>query len=266
MTIDNDIWVNQAIKEVARFDGLSVSVAEERQSIIRLGRNLGMTADTQEIIWNVGVADEILPAAGTNPIDRLVSSSASDAETVLLLGHVSDAVGNKTFTVQTITLTGQTPVVLPIALHRVVDISRNATPPLVGDVYVYENSTVIAGVPQDLTKVHSKIDAALGFQRGNKAQITISSDVYFFVTSWSYAVTRQNAGYVDFTLEIKDLDGVFLEQAIGTGSRESGTHTTVFRPFIVMRPNADLVVRGTASASGTRATTQVNGIVASIRS
>lgn len=266
MSMDNDVWVNQAIKEVARQDGRSVSVAAERQSIIRLGRNLSMAADTQEIIWNVGIADETLPAAGSNPIDRLVSSSASDAETVLLLGHVSDAIGNKTFTVQTITVTGQTPVVLPIALHRVVDISRNSPPPLVGDVYVYEDSAVTSGVPQDLTKVHSKIDAVLGFQRGNKAAITISSDVYFFITSWEYAVTRQNAGYCDFTLETKDLGGVFLEQAIGTGSRDSGTHMAVFRPFIIMKPNADLLVRGTASANATRATTQVNGIVASIRS
>ena len=266
MGMDSDSWISQAINEVERQDGVSTSVSIEKQSITRLGRNLDMAADTQEIIWNVGTNDEILPAAGTNPIDRIASSSASDVETVLLLGHVSDALGNKTFTVQTVTLTGQTPVVLGTALHRVVDVSRNAPPPLVGNVYVYENSAVTAGVPNDLTKVHAKIDAVLGFQRDNKAAITNSSDVYFFVTSWEYAVTRQNAGYCDFTLETKDVNGVFLERAVGTASRDSGTQMAVFRPFIIMKPNADLFVRGVASASGTRSTTQINGIVAAIRS
>lgn len=264
--IDNDVWVNQAIREVARSDGVVCSVADERQSIQRLGQNLSLTADTQEIVWNVGVGDEILPAAGSNPIDRIVSSSASDGETVRLIGHVSDAVGNKTVKIIIVTLNGQTPVALPIALHRVVDITRTAPPPLVGDVYVYEDSAVVGGVPQDLTKVHSKIDGVLGSQRGNKAAISVSSDIYYFVTHWHFSVNRQQVGYADFTLQTKDLGGVFLDRVLGSSSRDSGIGMVAFRPFLIVKPNADLFVKVTASANGMRATTQLNGVVASIRS
>lgn len=264
--MDSDIWVQQAINEVERQDGVSVSVDLEQQSIHRLGRNLNLTADTPNIIWNVGTADEILPAAGANPIDRVVSSSASDAETVQLLGHTSDALGNKTFTVTNVTLTGQTPVVLTTPLHRVVDVIRNAPPPLVGNVFVYEDSAITAGVPDDLTKVHAKIDGATGYQRGNKAAITISSDVYFFISSWSFSVNRQQTGFCDFTLETKDLGGVFLERSVASSSRDTGTDVIKFRPFLLMKPSADLLVRGTASGTGIRATTEISGVVASVRS
>lgn len=266
MGMDNELWVQQAINEVERQDGLSVSVELEKNSITRLGRNFDMTADVPSIIWNVGINDETLPAAGSNPIDRVSSSSASDVETIALLGHTSDAFGNKSVVSLVITLNGQTPVVIDPPLHRVVDVARNAPPPLVGDVYVYEDSAVVAGVPSDLTKVHSKIDGSLGYQRGNKAAVTISSDVYFFITSWSFSIDRQQSGFCDFTLDTKNLDSVFIERAVGTCSRDSGTDLIMFRPFLIMRPNADLFVRGTANGTGIRATTQVSGIVASIRS
>tara|TARA_R110000764_G_C11029370_1_gene385300 strand:- start:15768 stop:16568 length:801 start_codon:yes stop_codon:yes gene_type:complete len=263
---DSYIWVQQAINEVVRQDGRSVSVDLEQQSIHRLGRNLNMTADVPNIIWNVGTADEILPAAGTNPIDRLVSSSASDTGTVELRGHTSDALGNKTFTITSVTITGQTPVVLTTPLHRVVDIIRTGTPKLVGNVFVYENTAVTAGVPGDLTKVHAKIDGALGYQRGNKAAITISSDVYFFITSWTFSVNRQQTGYCDFTLETKNINEVFREQAVASSSRDTGTDVITFRPFLIMKPNADLLVRGVASGTGIRSTTEISGVVASVRS
>ena len=117
-------------------------------------------------IWEYGSPtwgdrDYIYPEDGTAPINRISSSNAADTHNVLVFGLDINGIA----VVLPITLTGLTPVVLPTPLWRVYRIRTlqqstiaNRATGFLGQIYVYEDTPVVAGVPTDKTKVRAFID------------------------------------------------------------------------------------------------------------
>jgi hypothetical protein len=127
------------------------------------------TADGYLDIWDLPTKDlYTYPADGTAPIDTVSSSSNSD--TIPLL--VSGLDINGRYVDQVITLTGQTKVTLPTPLWRAFRAFNNDSgTALVGNVYIYEDTVITAGVPDDSSKVRTYVAAE--FDTGIPAQQTL---------------------------------------------------------------------------------------------
>jgi hypothetical protein len=117
------------------------------------------TSDGFVNIWD-GANDSTLNAmqytySTTNDINRISSSDNGDVQDV----EVQGLDVNYNLVVQTITLTGQTPVVLPTLLLRVFRMKNVGSVDIAGQVYCYTTgATVASGVPSPANTVRAMIN------------------------------------------------------------------------------------------------------------
>ena len=228
----------QAEREIEATYGDRVSIDRKAKSLVKFGRSAELGTTGLETVWTVG-GDEVY--VSDNSISFISSSSASDTQQITVEGHTVDANGDFTFTIQTITLDGQTTVALDTDLARVSRAYNSDSTELVGRVTVYENTTVVGGVPSDATKIH--IDIPQGFQQSFKAATTFSKDDYYLVTGFYGAVSAKQAGSVDFYVEIRDKGKVFLPKGCFTASSTGGSADISLDPALIVPKNADIRVR-----------------------
>ncbi len=125
---------------------------------------------------------------------------------------------------------------------------------LVGNIYVYQNDTSTAGVPDTNAKVHIILPA--GENQSRKASTTISSVDYWIVTDFDCDCYEKTASFAEVRMEVKRSGGVFRpvdSMAVSAGSH--GAHG--FHPYYIVPANAD--VRLTAVADG--ASTDIGGMI-----
>ena len=106
---------------------------------------------------------------------------------------------------------------------------------------VYEDTAVTGGIPTDATKIH--IDIPLGFQQSFKAATSFSKEDYYVMTGFYGAVSAKQSAAVDFYIEIKEPDGVFLQKACFTASSSGGNSDISLDPAIIVPKNSDVRVR-----------------------
>jgi len=272
----DDPWIAEALRRFSssyedKIGNRRLDILGKAKSVYKFGRNTDMTSGELATIWDVGPANETYLDAGSgtssNLIDRVSSSNASDAQGLRVEGHYLSAANTFHFVALRATLNGQTPVDLANATvlsdlkgewssyNKLARVSRMAnlgdTADLAGDVYCYQNGqTVTSGVPQDLTLTHAKIRGTDGLNQTNKCATTISNEDFGILTACRAGVARSVAAFVDYTIEIAERPNIFRERALGISSRDSG-FTPIFSepPFIVLPPNTDIRVRGTASTN-----------------
>ena len=97
--------------------------------VSKFGQNNNLNTNTYEDVWDGG-GTYIYPADGTAPITHLIGHDAADTEPIEVQGLDI----NGTLTIQTITLTGTTSVILTTPLWRVFRLKNVGTSDLVGDV------------------------------------------------------------------------------------------------------------------------------------
>ena len=228
----------QAEREIEATYGDRVSIDRKAKSLIKFGRSAELGTTGLETVWTVG-GDETY--VSSNSISYISSSSASDTQQITIEGHTVNADGEFTFVVQTATLDGQNAVALDTDVARVSRAYNSDSTELVGRVVVYENATVVGGIPTDATKIH--IDIPLGFQQSFKAATTFSKDDYYLVTSFYGAVSAKQAAAVDFYVEIRDKGKVFLPKGCFTASSTGGAADINLDPAILVPKNADIRVR-----------------------
>jgi hypothetical protein len=228
----------QAEREIEATYGDRVSIDRKAKSLIKFGRSAELGTIGLETVWTVG-GNEVY--VSDNSISFISSSSASDTQQITIEGHTVDANGDFTFVVQTVTLEGQTTVALDTDLARVSRAYNSDSTELVGRVVVYENTTVVGGVPSDATKIH--IDIPLGFQQSFKAATTFSNQDYYLCTGFYGAVSAKQSGAVDFYIEIRDKGKVFLPKGSFTASSTGGAADISLDPAILIPKNADIRVR-----------------------
>lgn len=96
-------------------------------------------------------------------------SSADDTDTQEYEIHGLDE--KKRLQTVTVTAVGQTQTAIPNLWYRIFYVKNKGTTDSAGVVYVYENDTVTAGVPQTLTKIRAKI--IVGENKSTQAIYTI---------------------------------------------------------------------------------------------
>lgn len=228
----------QAEREIEATYGDRVSIDRKAKSLVKFGRSAELGTTGLETVWTVG-GDETYVT--DNTISYISSSSASDTQQITIEGHTVDANGDFTFSIQTVTLEGQDAVALGTDLARVSRAYNSDSTELAGRVVVYENATVVGGVPTDETKIH--IDIPQGFQQSFKAATTFSKDDYYLMTGFYGAVSSKQAGSVDFYVEIRDKGKVFLPKGCFTASSTGGAADISLDPALLVPKNADIRIR-----------------------
>jgi hypothetical protein len=227
----------QAEREIQATFGDVVSIDKKAKSLLKFGKSASLSIDTLETVWTVGGNESYV---SDNSITHISSSSALDTQEIRVEGHTISG-NDLTFVVQTVTLSGQTSVALTAGLARVSRISNNSGTELVGRVVVYEDTAVTGGIPTDATKIH--IDIPLGFQQSFKAATSFSKEDYYVLSGFYGAVSAKQSAAVDFYIEIKEPDGVFLQKACFTASSSGGNSDISLDPAIIVPKNSDVRVR-----------------------
>jgi hypothetical protein len=118
-----------------------------------------------DTIWEFGPTKPVYtyPVWGTAPIDTLSSSSALDTMDITVYGLNI----NGDEVEQVVTLTGQTPVTIPIAMWRVYRMENSDNNPTTGQgqsvdgtIYCFANGTVTNGVPDNTADVYIRFQRA----------------------------------------------------------------------------------------------------------
>ena len=236
----------QAEREIQALTGDVVSIDKKAKSLIKFGKSAELTANTLETVWTVGGNETYVT---DNTIAYISSSSASDTQTVKLECHTVEGTGKDakfSFLVQEVTLNGQTPVALDTPVARVSHAYNSNGTELVGRVTVYENTTVVGGVPSDATKIH--IDIPQGLQGSFKGATTFSDTDYYVLTGGFGSVSKKQDAAVDFYLEVREVGGVFIQRAAISAST-GGPWDIELDPAVIIPKNADVRITAEAGAN-----------------
>jgi hypothetical protein len=230
----------QAEREIEASTGDRVSIDRKAKSLIKFGKSADLTADTLETVWTVGGNETYVT---DNTIEYISSSSAADTQTIKLECHTVSGTGTDakfTFLVQEVTLDGQNPVALDTPVARVSHAYNANGTEIVGRVTVYENTTVVGGVPSDATKIH--IDIPQGLQGSFKGATTFSDSDYYVLTGGFGSVSKKQDANVDFYLEVREAGGVFIQRAAVSAST-GGPWDIDLDPAVIVPKNADVRIR-----------------------
>jgi len=271
-----DFRIDHALAELAdQGYGSNWSVAGKRKSLIKFGRNTGLSLNTRSTVWDVGPANETyLTVAQGNLITVISSSSNSDIGKVISVEGHRYVDGNLIFTIQRVTCNGQTRVPLPIPLcrnSRMEDLSLTAT---VGDIYAYQGAgtTDTAGVPDNLAFAHNVIRGTENHKQSFKGATTLSSTDALIITAMTAAVAKKQVASVDFGIESAKLtatgpgDEKGFTPKFGEFTLESAGQSALrlnMDPCIVIPPNHEVRAIGTSSAAATQGNFGFSGYLAS---
>lgn len=260
-----DSTLLDAIKRIENDYGDIVSVDEKRKALLKYGRNKEVgTATTGYTLMILPSGETAETYVYTNAIDSISSSNTNDDQAVVVEGHTIS--GNSlTFVSQTATLNGQNRVALGTSLARVTRLYNASTTnddTIAGKVYVFENDTLSAGVPQTATKIHLTTDTAR--QQSQKASTSISSVDYWIVTSFYASVLEKTSAFADVELQVRTLPGVFRQQVDIAASSSSGTVIYNFNPYLIVPKNSDVRLQAVASAASTDVAGGINGYLAKV--
>ena len=257
-----DARLVQAEREIQSTFGDVVSIDKKAKSLLKFGKSAELNADTMETVWSYGGHETYV---NDNLIDSISSSNVADNEEIYLECHTVEGTGTDqkfTFMTQTINLNGQSRVPLPTPVARVSKAYNNNGTELVGGVYVYEDTPLTNGVPQDRTKVHAHIPQ--GFQQSFKAATTFSDQDYYIITGGFGSVSNKQAASVDFYLEVRTAGKIFRQGAAVSAASTGGSWVIELDPAIVIPKNSDIRVRCDASTNGAVVFASFKGYLAKV--
>lgn len=196
----------------------------------QFGTNPSINSDTDADIWDAGdmPGAELynfssgvpgIGAGATADIDTISSSSASDTNQILVVGL--DVNGD--LTEQIITLNGQNKVYLNTSLWRMQYALNINSTPLVGDVYIYVNNSITAGVPDTVGLIRAKIRSGNGITR--MAIYTVPRNKVAIFTNMEYTIVKKTAAIASISPILRSAGGAWL-------SVFSGTVSSTGSPFI----------------------------------
>lgn len=271
-----DMSLNHALLEIKEVYGHTVDIMSKAKGLSKFGENTAVGTAFETVAgFQSTVANETY--VSTNIIDTVISSSASDTQTVTIEGHTIDTSGNLTFSVQTATLTGQTPVTLttPIARANRIYIGASGTfnspqAAAVGIIAVYDNTDgqSAGGVPTTAAATKILIPAA-GVQ-SQKCATSISSVDYWILTDFEAHVggAGGNAAYVDVRVETRDVANGGLWRPLGNDIVivPGAASPPPFKPIpnLIVPPNHDVRVRAKSDSNSADVTAEVTGYLAHI--
>jgi hypothetical protein len=182
----------------------------------------------------------------TADIDSISSSDAGDTQTV----EVQGLDGNYNLVVQSVTLNGQNRVALTTSLIRVFRFKNTGTTNFAGQVYVYVNTALTAGVPTDTTKVRAAVND--GNNQTLMAVYTVPAGYTGYMRDFysSTAGSSKNSQYV-IDLVARPFGGIFQlkhRKAISDIGTSSDQHK--YEEPEVFVEKTDIEMRVSATAAG----------------
>ena len=253
-----DARLVQAEREIYATYGVDVSVDSKAKSLMRFGKT-GTMSLLEQTVWTLGGHENYLT---DNLITHISSNSSLDTQLIRVESHTVDANGDFTFVVQFVQLQGQTKVALTTPVARVSSLNNANTHDLVGRVYVYEDTAIVAGVPLDLTKVH--IDIPQGKNQSFKAATTFDKDTYALITQGFGGVGNKQTANVEFQLEVRPKGGVFQSGAAIVAGSSSGNFNINLDPVAIVPANADVRVTAISDNAGAEAFVNFNLYMAKV--
>lgn len=174
--------------------GDKVSVEVKGKFLNKFGRN-NSVATSYETVQEFQGSEINETFVSTNLIDAVISSSASDTQTITVEGHTIDASGNLTFVIQDVTLTGQTSAALGTPLARAtrayIKPSGTFNSPqaaAVGNIAIYDNTDGDNGSGVPTTAAATKMLITAGNVQSEKAATAVSKDDYWIIRYFSAAI------------------------------------------------------------------------------
>lgn len=256
-----DIPIFEYFESLANSDyGDVVSIQSKKKMLVKFGKNVDIDTGAEELIWGGDGKEVLLTSNGINTIS---SSNAGYTQTIRIEGHTVDGNGNFSFVVQNVTLNGQNKVTLSTPLARSTRSFNTSGTDLLGTVYIYEDTAITSGVPNDLTKAHLTIN--VGENQSLKAASTISNNDYYFVTGLVFSVKKTTSATVDFKFQVKQKGGVWRTQIpITVSSTNNTVSITPPNAVLVIHKNSDFRVIASTTANNTEATAIVIGYLGSV--
>lgn len=248
-------------REVRKSYGVSVSVVKKAKGLLKFGENQDV-GTSKETVWEIGGHETYVT---TNIIDTVSSDDAGDDQELCIEGHTVVGTGvdaEFTFVTQQATLDGQNKVVLSTPLARVSRVFNDDTTEMTGDVWVYEDTAITAGVPSDVTKAH--ILCLAEHQQSTKGATTISNSDFYAITELTFDVEKKTSAAADFHLEVREVGKVFRTRAILSASSDGGAIEVEFDPPIIIPSNADVRITANASTNGAACSAAFDGYLAEI--
>lgn len=256
-------WMAHALRQIEEQYGDRCHIGPK--STLKFGRTNNADNDIETTVMTLpGATQRHETYISDNLIDSISSADAGDTQEIAIEGHTLDDNGHFKFLAQTATLNGQTRVAItPMA--RVQRAANKGSTDLTGPVYVYENDTLSAGVPDTDTKVHIMI--AAGRNQSQKAAMTFSNNDYGMITSFSAGVLRTGSAVsVDCQLQVREYNGVFRERfPIPIRSDGQPFRPYAFQPFLVIPKNSDVRVICTASANDINVVANFNTLYGTVQ-
>jgi len=239
-----------------------LTTSPEFEIVASLGQVLGVTpiskfgenpdVDTGSIpedIWSYG---GLYNWSTTAAIDTFSSSEIADTQELVFVGQTADYVE----VTQTGTLNGRNKVVLGTPLFRLYRVYNNNGVDLTGDIYVYEDTPIVNGVPTDGTKVRAYIQTnpMIPDNQSEMMIYTVPAGKTLVYKEGYIAMSRGNAGAADFVLRARLKDKVFrTKRRISLNSQGTGTWRAVYSVARVIPEKTDItfaVVNVTANNIG----------------
>jgi hypothetical protein len=257
----DDPHLEQARRVIQSTYGDVVSVTKKAKNLLKFGRNPNVPT-TGATLWATGQDDahETYVADGVNSIDT-ISSATTDTQVIKVEGHTSTTdnhgVTRKTFVVQSVTLTGTTKALLPTPLNRVTRAYNTGSTDLADEVYIYEDTAIVAGKPTDTSKIHLTI---AHHNQSEKASTSLSSQDYWLITEMHAYVLEKTSAWADIGLEVREQGGVFRHHAVVAATSGGVDYHIV--PYIIIPPNADIRLVATASGASIDVAGLINGYLA----
>ena len=219
-------------------------------NIHKFGKNDDVDTGSFEDVWEYGGTYTYQSSASVHYIS---SSDASDTEEITVIGL--DA--NYDMQEINVTLAGQTKTQIGTGetFIRVFRSYNNNGADLVGSVYVYEDDTVTAGVPDTATKIKATINN--GNNQTLMAIYTVPADHTGYLMNVSASLSKKKDGISNVQLWTREQSKVFrLRDIFLLGSAGSSFVQKSFSPPIKIEEKTDIRVAADSSVSD-------NGISAS---
>lgn len=226
-----------------------------RKDLNKFGGNpaVGVT----EVSLNSWGADEVFQTS--NVTLKMSSSSASDTSGVFIEYAFLNSKNEFEFAAMQATLDGQNKVTLPSAAARWMRMYTSGD--VAGDVYIYRDGAITAGVPDDLTTVHNAIPA--GDNQSQKAGTTITHSNYFLMSSYWADVVKKTGASITIKIKIREFGGDF-RSAPRRGASDSNGLRQEYDSYFIVKPGSDIVITATSSVASTDVTAGFNGMFADI--
>lgn len=159
---------------------------------------------SEEDVWAAG-GKETLPTSGVSMFFSCTDNSNGVGQSILITGLDENWEDKQT----TVVLDGQTKTAIPGSWTRIFRAYQvSAEPDPVGDIYIYEDDTVVAGVPQTASKIHAFVDFTDAAQITQKCMYTVpygKEGVLRWIHTEMGAITSGSARSADVAIEVQTL-------------------------------------------------------------